>query len=86
MATPTVENLAKDRVIMHVTTLQPNSPTSRNQSQMVSGITSKQLMHNGVIYDNQKLKSRSFGGWGWGGEVAQTMYTHVGKCKNNKIK
>jgi hypothetical protein len=21
-----------------------------------------------------------------GGEVAQTMYTHVGKCKNNKIK
>jgi hypothetical protein len=21
-----------------------------------------------------------------GGEVAQTMYTHVSKCKNNKIK
>jgi hypothetical protein len=30
-------------------------------------------------------------GWRWGltevgGEVAQTMYTHVSKCKNNKIK
>jgi hypothetical protein len=27
--------------------------------------------------------------WGWGGageEVAQTMYTHVNKCKNNIIK
>jgi hypothetical protein len=23
------------------------------------------------------------GGWGWGGG---TMYTHVSKCKNNKIK
>jgi hypothetical protein len=22
----------------------------------------------------------------WGGEVAQTMYIHVSKCKNNKIK
>jgi hypothetical protein len=22
----------------------------------------------------------------WGGEVAQTMYTHVNKCKNDKIK
>jgi hypothetical protein len=26
------------------------------------------------------------GGWEGGGEVAQTMYTHVTKCKNNKIK
>jgi hypothetical protein len=24
-------------------------------------------------------------GW-WAGKVAQTMYTHVSKCKNNKIK
>jgi hypothetical protein len=24
--------------------------------------------------------------WGGGGEVAQIMYTHVSKCKNNKIK
>jgi hypothetical protein len=23
---------------------------------------------------------------GWRGEVAQTMYTHVSKCKNDKIK
>jgi hypothetical protein len=22
----------------------------------------------------------------WGGEVAQTMYTHMSKCKNDKIK
>jgi hypothetical protein len=27
------------------------------------------------------------GSWGWGwGEVAQTMYTHVSKCKNDKRK
>jgi hypothetical protein len=26
-----------------------------------------------------------WGGWE-GEEVAQTMYTHVSKCKNNKIK
>jgi hypothetical protein len=26
------------------------------------------------------------GGWGGLGEVAQTMYTHVSKCKNDKIK
>jgi hypothetical protein len=24
------------------------------------------------------------GGWGPGVEVAQTMYTHMNKCKNNK--
>jgi hypothetical protein len=28
--------------------------------------------------------------WGWvgerSGEVAQTMYTHISKCKNDKIK
>jgi hypothetical protein len=23
---------------------------------------------------------------GWGGEVVQTMYTHVSKCKNDNIK
>jgi hypothetical protein len=26
------------------------------------------------------------GGWDCGGEVAQIIYTHVNKCKNNKIK
>jgi hypothetical protein len=26
------------------------------------------------------------GGGVWEGEVAQTMYTHVSKCKNDKIK
>jgi hypothetical protein len=33
-------------------------------------------------------KSREAGGeqWGWSGEVAQTIYTHVSKCKNDKIK
>jgi hypothetical protein len=25
-------------------------------------------------------------GRGWEGEVTQTVYTHVNKCKNNKIK
>jgi hypothetical protein len=29
---------------------------------------------------------RSWAGVGWGGEVAQTMYTLVSKCKNDKIK
>jgi hypothetical protein len=30
---------------------------------------------------------RGLGGrWEVGGEVARTMYTHVSKCKNNKIK
>jgi hypothetical protein len=24
--------------------------------------------------------------WKWGGQVAQTMCTHVSKCKNDKIK
>jgi hypothetical protein len=28
---------------------------------------------------------RRWGGWTQG-KVAQTMYTHVSKCKNNKIK
>jgi hypothetical protein len=32
------------------------------------------------------LGSRGLGGWGTGGEVQQTMYTHVSKCKNDKIK
>jgi hypothetical protein len=26
------------------------------------------------------------GRWGVAGKVAQTMYTHVSKCKNDKIK
>jgi hypothetical protein len=30
--------------------------------------------------------SGSVGGVGGGREVAQTMYTHVSKCKNDKIK
>jgi hypothetical protein len=29
---------------------------------------------------------RGGGGWGVRGEVAQTMYTHVSKCKSDKIK
>jgi hypothetical protein len=31
-------------------------------------------------------RSRSGGGLFKGEEVGQTMYTHVSKCKNNKIK
>jgi hypothetical protein len=36
---------------------------------------------------NWRRRGRGFcleRGWGW--EVAQTMYMHVNKCKNNKIK
>jgi hypothetical protein len=32
-------------------------------------------------------ESRTGSAWKWGGgKVAQTMYTHVSKCKNYKIK
>jgi hypothetical protein len=38
------------------------------------------------LQQNQRTRGRmEAGGQGWG-EVAQTMYTHVSKCKNNKIK
>jgi hypothetical protein len=34
---------------------------------------------------NKSTLKRLQGVWGWG-KVAKTMYTHVSKCKNNKIK
>jgi hypothetical protein len=32
------------------------------------------------------VKATVVGGWGGGGEVGQTMYTHVSKCKNDIVK
>jgi hypothetical protein len=42
------------------------------------------------VFSSRKLENkrveRTAWEWGKGGEVAQTMYAHVSKCKNDKIK
>jgi hypothetical protein len=49
-------------------------------------------VHGNLVEDNISNKwgkDTLFNKWCWGrgrGEVAQTMYTHVSKCENHKIK
>jgi hypothetical protein len=45
-------------------------------------------LYNTYIFTNKNfnIKKRNLGGGRVVGEVAQTMYTHVSKCKNSKIK
>jgi hypothetical protein len=39
------------------------------------------------LQQNQRTRGTGFAlKWGGGGGVAQTMYTHASKCKNNKIR
>jgi hypothetical protein len=44
------------------------------------------LQHRRRRWNRFCLFCRGVGDVGGGGEVAQTMYTHVSKCKNDKIK
>jgi hypothetical protein len=38
------------------------------------------------IFSSTKLENKKAEGGGKEGEVVQTMFTHVSKCKNEKIK
>jgi hypothetical protein len=39
------------------------------------------------LFNKIEEEGRTGSAWKqWGGEVAQTVYTHVSKCKNDKIK
>jgi hypothetical protein len=39
-----------------------------------------------ILPVSERGSGKGKGNWGQGGEMAQTMYTHMNKCINNKMR